>query len=66
MGQPTKEDNYKGYEDASLVDRTRWLRGKEFFLAHGMADRNVHVQHSMILAARLARDNIPFEQQVQK
>ncbi len=42
----------------------RYLRGKDFFLAHGMADRNVHFQHSMVLAKELVRSGVQFKQQV--
>ncbi len=44
----------------------RYLRGKDFFLAHGMADRNVHFQHGMVLAKELVRNNVQFKQQVNR
>ena len=47
-----------------ILDRCQGIEGKDFFLAHGMADRNVHIQNSMILAKTLVSNNIPFEQHV--
>eukprot|EP00095_Tigriopus_kingsejongensis_P005245 maker-scaffold353_size198981-snap-gene-0.31 protein:Tk05245 transcript:maker-scaffold353_size198981-snap-gene-0.31-mRNA-1 annotation:"dipeptidyl aminopeptidase-like protein 6" len=64
MGLPTPEDNFKGYEQGSLLNRVGAIQGKLFLLAHGMADRNVHFQHSMLLAKTLVEHNVPFEQQV--
>eukprot|EP00094_Tigriopus_californicus_P011472 TCALIF_11077-PA protein Name:"Similar to DPP10 Inactive dipeptidyl peptidase 10 (Homo sapiens)" AED:0.12 eAED:0.12 QI:0/0.84/0.64/0.92/0.76/0.85/14/214/869 len=64
MGFPSPTGNFKGYEEGSLLNRIKAIQGKHFFLAHGMADRNVHFQHSMILAKKLVESNIPFEQQV--
>jgi dipeptidyl aminopeptidase/acylaminoacyl peptidase len=64
MGLPLPTENFRGYQRSSLIDRCEWIRGKEFFLAHGMADRNVHFQNSMILAKTLVTHNIPFEQHV--
>ena len=67
LGLP--EDNFSGYEASSLVnggygggERARHV--ERLFLVHGMADRNVHVQHSMILAKELIRHGVPFQQQV--
>ena len=64
MGLPLPTENFRGYQKSSVIDRLQWIRGKEFFLAHGMADRNVHVQNSMILAKTLVSQNVPFEQHV--
>ena len=68
LGLPTPSDNFKGYESSSLVsgDRARFIGSAEkgLLLVHGMADRNVHVQHSMILAKELIRHGVPFRQQV--
>ena len=68
LGLP--EDNFSGYEASSLVNGgyagggERARRVERLFLVHGMADRNVHVQHSMILAKELIRHGVPFQQQV--
>ena len=51
-------------QEGSLVDRAKNIRGKAFLLAHGMADRNVHFQNSILLAKTLVSHNIPFEQHV--
>ena len=45
-----------------LLPTDRYM--KDLFLVHGMADRNVHVQHSMLLAKELIRHGVPFQQQV--
>jgi len=64
MGLPLPSENFRGYQKSSLIERVQGIEGKEFFLAHGMADRNVHIQNSMILAKTLVSNNIPFEQHV--
>ena len=64
MGLPLPSENFRGYQKSSLIERCQGIEGKEFFLAHGMADRNVHIQNSMILAKTLVSNNIPFEQHV--
>ena len=67
LGLPTPEDNFAGYEASSLIGGYGGERAKyigRIFLAHGMADRNVHVQHSMLLAKELIRHGVPFQQQV--
>ena len=65
MGMPT-EDNFHYYEQGSLIRKAKQLSGKHlnFFLAHGMADTNVHLQNSMVLAKELVRHNVTFQQQV--
>ena len=67
MGLPT-EDNFHGYEQGSLLRKAKKLSGKRLnlFLAHGMADTNVHLQNSMVLAKELVRHNVTFQQQVIK
>lgn len=47
-------------------DRAKYMSSAEkgIFLVHGMADRNVHVQHTMVLAKELIRHGVPFKQQV--
>ena len=64
MGFPLPAENYRGYQEGSLIDRAPNIRGKAFLVAHGMADRNVHFQNSILLAKTLVASNIPFEQHV--
>ena len=45
MGLPLPSENFRGYQKSSLIERCQGIEGKEFFLAHGMADRNVHIQN---------------------
>ena len=66
MGFPLPADNFRGYQEGSLIERAKNIRGKAFLLAHGMADRNVHFQNSILLAKTLVAHNIPFEQHVSK
>lgn len=64
MGLPLPSENFRGYQKSSLIEQIQYIEGKEYFLAHGMADRNVHIQNSMIIAKVLVNHNIPFEQHV--
>ena len=77
MGLPLPAENFRGYQKSSLIEQLcqktlenspgtqcQNIDGKEYFLAHGMADRNVHFQNSMIIAKVLVNKNIPFEQHV--
>ena len=65
MGIPS-EDTFSWYEKGSLIRKAYQLYGKskDFFLAHGMADTNVHLQNSMVLAKELVKYNVTFQQQV--
>ena len=67
MGLPN-EDNFHYYEQGSLIRKAKDLAGKELelFLAHGMADANVHLQNSMVLAKELVKYNVSFQQQVNR
>ncbi|XP_073988549.1 dipeptidyl peptidase 4 omega isoform X3 [Rhodnius prolixus] len=63
MGLPTPDDNYRGYEEASLNNKVDNFKNKLFFLIHGTLDDNVHYQQSMMLAKALETNDILFEQQ---
>ena len=64
MGLPLPGENFQGYAAGSLYRRAMHIMGKELFLIHGMADPNVHLQNSMVLANHLVAHNVPFQQQV--
>ncbi len=64
MGLPHFTHNWAGYKEADLTARTDSLRGKNLFLVHATADKNVHFQQSMILAKRMVESNVTFRQQV--
>ena len=64
MGLPLPSENFRGYQKTSLIEQCQNIKGKDYFLAHGMADRNVHFQNSMIIAKLLVNHNIPFDQHV--
>lgn len=48
MGKPNVSDNYKGYADSDVTKNVEPLASKMFFLAHGTADDNVHIQHRQV------------------
>ena len=64
MGLPLLSENLQSYVTSSLYKRAEHMRGKDLFLVHGMADANVHLQNSMVLANHLVAHNVPFQQQV--
>jgi dipeptidyl-peptidase-4 len=59
----TNKDNPAGYEDNSPVNFADKLQGK-YLLVHGLADDNVHFQHSAEMANRLIAANKPFDTMV--
>lgn len=58
MGLP--DENAEGYAAASLLTYADDLQGK-LLLVHGIADDNVHAQHTLRLAGALQQAGKPFE-----
>jgi dipeptidyl-peptidase-4 len=56
----TPQENYKGYERSSILNYAGMLEG-DLLLIHGMADDNVHLQHSVELVKKLVMYNKKFE-----
>lgn len=64
MGLPNVTDNYKGYDEADVSKKTALLKDKMFYLVHGTADDNVHLQQTMVLVRALSESDTLFRQQV--
>lgn len=64
MGTPSLSSNFKGYQDADLSRQVEGFKDKMFYLVHGTADDNVHLQQSMVLARALSQAGIIYRQQV--
>jgi dipeptidyl-peptidase-4 len=56
----TPQENPKGYDDNSPIHMAKNLKGK-FFLVHGIADDNVHVQNATELSKTLVDNNKDFD-----
>jgi dipeptidyl-peptidase 4 len=57
----TSKENAKGYEDNSPVNFANLLRGGNYFIAHGIADDNVHFQQTTEMINALIKANKQFE-----
>lgn len=56
MKRPTQ--NPDGYEKAAVSDVTGFRDCKRFLVMHGVADDNVHLQHTLSLISKLNQANI--------
>ncbi|GAB6020597.1 hypothetical protein CHUAL_003276 [Chamberlinius hualienensis] len=64
MGLPQSNDNYHGYDVADVLKLAKNFKDKKFFLIHGTADDNVHLQQSMLLMSALTQANVIFRSQI--
>ena len=58
--QVSKDGNFRGYEDSSLLHRGSDMVNKSLMLVHGTADTDVHVGHTLRFSKELADKNIVF------
>lgn len=56
--------NVESYRNASLIENSQGLSRKNYMVIHGLADLNVHFQHSAMLSKELQHNAITFQQQV--
>ncbi len=64
MALPTDDDNKAGYDAGSAIlqENVEKMRGKTFYINHGVADDNVHYQQTMMLVRQLELMDILFQQ----
>ncbi|PTM04729.1 MAG: S9 family peptidase [Bacteroidetes bacterium] len=56
----TPQENASGYDENSPINHVNKLRGS-YFLVHGTADDNVHVQNTMRMVESLVQSNKQFD-----
>ena len=54
------QENFKGYESSSLLDKAKNLKGN-LLLVHGTADDNVHLQNTMLFSEELINAGVQFD-----
>ncbi|XP_045483534.1 inactive dipeptidyl peptidase 10 isoform X2 [Harmonia axyridis] len=64
MGLPNVTENYKGYDEADVSKKAQFFKDKMFYLVHGTADDNVHLQQSMAMVRALSDAGVIFRQQI--
>lgn len=64
MGTPMPHDNYINYDKTDLVRNLESIKDKQFMIMHGTSDRQVNIQHSMLLMKALTDKGAPFKIQV--
>lgn len=57
------QENFKGYDAASVLERADKLQGK-LLIVHGTADDNVHAQNTFLFIDKLVDAGIQFEMQL--
>lgn len=56
----TPQENASGYDDNSPINHVNEIEGA-YFLVHGSADDNVHVQNTMRMIEALVQSNVQFD-----
>jgi len=62
LGLATPDDNQAGYEATDVMNKVENFRDKNFLIAHGTADDNVHYMHAAQLIRALSDAGIQFRQ----
>ncbi|ELT97472.1 hypothetical protein CAPTEDRAFT_221452 [Capitella teleta] len=62
MSLASTDDNNEGYLKTDVSRMASNFEGRQFFLAHGTADDNVHYWHAAQLNRKLSAAEVPFRQ----
>ncbi|ESN90707.1 hypothetical protein HELRODRAFT_189957 [Helobdella robusta] len=62
LGLVTEENGTMAYENTNVVKKAKQFKGKNFFIAHGLADDNVHYTNFAQFIKELEMNDVDFTQ----